>query len=62
MSREHRCYLLSLHVVFTEVFNNINNRVTYIAAKSLHTRLRGASIQNSWSILGPENKSSCHQI
>ena len=49
MFREHRCYLLSLRVVFTEVFNNnnnTNNRATSIAVKSL---------QKHWSILGPIN-------
>ena len=49
MFTENRCYLLSLRVVFTEVFNNnnnTNNRVTSIAVKSLQKR---------WPILGPIN-------
>ena len=51
MLGENRCHLLSLHVVFTEVFNNnTNNRITSIAPKSVQTRLRGASIQKNWSI------------
>ena len=38
MFREHRCYLLSLHMVLTDVFkNNSNTRVTSIAPKSLQS-------------------------
>ena len=35
MFREHQCYLLSLHMVFTDLFNNnSNHRVTSIAPGS----------------------------
>ena len=70
MFRENRCYLLSLHVVFTDVFNttttttttkNNNNSVTSIAPKSLQIRLSGASTENSCSISRSINKSSFHK-
>ena len=64
MFRENGCYLLLIYVVFTDVLNKNtnNNRVTYIAPKSLQTRLRETSIQKSGSVSGSKNKSRCHNI